>query len=454
MPDKKQSTEPAKKKVAAKLFEDVKPSGSVPASSTSKPVITGHINTIKVDPMVAPMNSKSIKTAEDKSADVTTDSIIDKPKRELKINPISEDMTSGESTETGKDSTEDNAEETVFKSAEPSPEFVSEVDKTNDQEVSEEIENTAAVDAIVDTINTKKDRDEESEKQQIIDNEIKELIDSKKYNVKISDTPSKRNAKLLIVLLFLVILGVGGWYFASGPGQKLWLSEDTDNSNVTNIDTPTTKSTTPTQTAQVPEKLVFSSSDIKLSFAYPKTWKIDVQKDIDNPKFDIITLTTPNLEIDSVTKSSPVVKAGAFLRTKIFIENTKNIKDYASKLTKLTTCTSEDLVVGNLNLKLLYTSSTADSPNVSKVSLGPEVCTPDAKLFGANDQIQLTSKQNTYAVYSEYIFSDEYLQKIGTKTEEAIKLAQSSGIVTSKDSFKSTTSYKDMLDVLKSLKEL
>lgn len=463
MADKK-SPETPKKRVAAKIFDDVKPANETPATATSKPVITGHMNTIKRDPMVAPL-AEDNKDAEPKlDPEVEKEKIVSKPRRELKIEPISKAGDNPPVDDEITDNTEE-AEDTkgldtdnVVEDSITEKELVTE-DKAEETEISKDEEekessDSATIDAIVDNVSTKKERDEQNEKEQLIENEVNGLIDSKKYNVKISDTPSKRQAKLLVILLIVLIVAASGWYFALGPGKNMWLnsSEDQSSSSQPSV-TPNTNSSNSTPTANS-DKITFTNSNIKLSFSYPKTWKVNVDKDSAQPKFDVITLVGPNESIESVTSSSVNVKADTFFRAKIFIENTKNTTDYSTKLSSLTNCSSEDIVVNNANLKLIFSGSQPSGNGVSKVSLSPEVCTPIAKLFNAKDQLQFATKQNTYVIYGEYVFSDTYLESLGTKSPDAVKTAQSSGVVTSKDSFKSTATYKSFVDVLKTIKEL
>ncbi len=456
---KAEKTPEPKKKVAAKLFEDVKRPEDIPASATSKPVIVGHTNIIK-DPMVAPEVSKVEETK--------VETQMEKPKHELKLQPLTEaskeelvaeaeDSTKAETVETTLNSeateqsppetqNETNEEAQPQSTEEQTPQEVSDDDSPINEEGS-----TSAVDVIAEGINTKKERDEEVEKQQVVDNEINELVNSKQYNVKIRPAPNKRKARMLIGLIILGVLAGLGWYFGVGPGRDMWLDKKTTTKTADVVEQQAQSTTKATEAT--PQTLAFTNSTIKTTFSYPKAWKVDVAKSTEFPTVDVITLTGSNEEVDSVTDSSPAVKVGSFMRVKIFVENTKDTKEYASDLKNSGVCTSEDIIAGNTNLKLLFTGG-SKGQNISKVTLSPEACLPTGTLFSGNDQVQLTTKQNTYVIYAEHIFSNEYLEKNGTKTEEAVKLAQESGIVTSKDSFKSTKSYTEFLEVLKSLKEL
>lgn len=452
MVDKRaEKTPEPKKKVAAKLFDDVKRPEDTPAQATSKPVIVGHTNIIK-DPMVAP---DEVKTEEPEA-----EKPMEKPKHELKLQPLSdaskEELATEAEEPTTKNETQDSeVTEEVIDDAD-TPEEAKDEPATpeineDDSPISEDT-SSATVDAIAEGINTKKERDEATEKQQVVDNEIKDLINSKQYNVKIRPAPNKRKARMLVGLLILGVLGGLGWYFGIGPGKDAWLDKKpsaTVNTSVAAKETETTAEKTDT----VPQTLAFTNNTIKTTFSYPKAWKVDVTKDTEFPSIDVITLSSPNEEVDSVLDPNPVVKVGSFMRAKIFVENTKDTKEYASDLKNLGVCSSEDIIAGNSNLKLLFTSGNK-GPNISKVTLSPDVCSPVDTFFSGNDQVQFATKQNTYVIYAEHIFSNEYLEKNGTKTEDAVKLAQQSGIVTSKESFKSTKSFAELLETLKSLKEL
>jgi hypothetical protein len=433
MAEKKSDKPEPAKKVAAKMFDDVKRPEETLASATSKPVIVGHTNIIK-DPMVSTAEPTSEGEPEEKEV------LAEKPKHELKLQPISAEETVLEAdTETpAEDASQDEIAETE-----------------NQDELNQPETSNAAVDAIVDTINTKKDRDEDTEKQQLIDSEVNDLINSRQYNVKIRPAPSKRKKQLIMLLVLVALLGVAGWYLGVGPGKDIWLGNDTvsEQTSAPSLSTATAESTAQ-KSPEAPQLLAFTNNTIKTTFSYPKTWKIEVVKDSQYPTIDVITITSPVEQVDSITKDTPAVKAEVFMRTKIYVENTKDLTEYASDLTKLTTCVSEDIVIGNSNLKLLFVDSSNQSPNVSQLSIGTSVCNPSAGLFNANDQVQLSTKQNTYVIYTEYVFSTDYLKKNGTDDEAGIKLAQESGIVTSKDAFKATNSYKEFIEIIKSLKEL
>lgn len=441
MTDKKnEKAEEAPKKVAAKMFSDVKRPEETVAQATSKPVIVGHTNIIQ-DPMM----SKTEISVHEEPAETP----IEKPKHELKLQPLVAQESEAIDTEVPE-------EISIPKDQEKESDEVTEelgVEENSNDEVENSDTSTGAVDAIVDTINTKKERDDNTEKQQVVDNEVNDLINSRQYNVKIRSAPNKRKVRMLTILLVLGLLAGAVWYFGVGQGKDLWLNKNPETSqplvtNSTQTDTAAKKTDT------TPQLLAFTNPTIKTTFSYPNSWKNDVAKDTEHPTVDVITLSSPVEEIDFVTKNSASVKTEVFMRTKIFVENTKNVKEYASDLTKLTTCTSEDIIVGSSNLKLLFVDSSDQSPAVSQLSLSPDVCSPSGSLFNANDQLQLSTKQNTYVVYTEFVFSNAYLEKNGTKTPEAIKLAQESGITTSKESFKSAKAYADFIQIIKSLKEL
>lgn len=427
-----------KKRVAAKIFDDVKRPENVSATPTSKPVIVGHGSIIK-DPMVSPLEENS---AEETKVEAK---IIDKPKTELKLEPITLTQEIASETET------ETSEEPNKTAEEPATTEENKASQTEQNSSS-----SAAVDAIVDNINTKKERNEEAEKQQIIDNEVNDLINSRQYNVKIRSAPNKRKIRSLLALLVLLLLAGAGWYLGIGPGKDLWLKEH--QSAVKNtVETITPSQATSKQTTsavKAPELIAFTNASINLTFSYPKTWKVDVNKPENTPKFDQIVLSGANQQVSIKAKDGSSLQAEAFLRTTILVENTKDSFVNKSDLTKLVGCESEDLLVGNINLKLIFSSLISASPNVSKVSLSPALCLPNAKLFDVNDQVQLSTKQNTYKIFSEYILSTAYLEKNGIKDKAGIAQAQSSGALTAKDAFKTPSNYAQFTDMLKTLKEL
>jgi hypothetical protein len=466
MAEKKSSdsskSESSKKPVAAKLFNDVKKPNETTVSATSKPIITGHQISIKRDPMVSPIAEQ--KPAEPETPPEETSLIADKPKREIKIKPLSDDEKTQLDDEPTPEVTPDNDDDQPAETAETevAPEseeqtvdttsdVVEEITEPDDQPASSE-PSAGAVDAIVETINTKKERTESEQKMQQINNEVKQLIDSKKYHVKIRPAPNKRKLRALIVFLVIGCLAGSAWYLGYGPGKDLWLAKVDDNQPVV-TQKSTTQQTTDTAKSQ-PQVLAFTNKDINTTFSYPKDWKVAVTADDANDKFNVITLTSQNVEVDSIVKDQPTVKAGVFLRTKIIVENTKDAKENVSKLVALANCESEDIIIGTTNLKLLYTDGVEKSPNVSKLSLSPAICKASGALFDGDDQVQLSTKQNTYVIYTEYVFSQEYLEKAGTKDAEAVATAQESGVLTTKDSFKSATVYKQLITTLKTLKEL
>ena len=398
---------------------DVAKAEDTPAQATSRPVIVGHMNTMQKDPMMtAPIDPSTDPLIGDESK------LAGNQKPEKIINPVS----------VAKQPEESKSDNSADSGSEP--------------EESEKNSETAIVDALGGDVNTKKERIEQDEKEQKQNEEIRQLVNSKQYFVKTRTPANKRNLRWLFVVVGLVVICGAGWYFGMGPGKDMWAKTDTT-TVAPSVATPTPAPAVPA----VGEKAVFSNPAIKLSFTYPKSWTVETAKDSEYKTRDVITLSSPVEQINTATKGSPVVSAEVFLRTRIFVENTKSAKDYASDLKKLSACTSEDIISAGTNLKLLFLDANNQGPNISQVSLSPENCFAVGSLLAGNDQVQFTSKSNTYIVYSEYVMSEAYIKKNGAVTKDAISLAQESGIVVTKDGFKAGKAFPDFTDLIKSFKE-
>lgn len=442
-----------------KVFDVAHPSTRT-AAATSKPVIVGHTNMIKQDPMVAPIESAE-------SDIMTSEPSLKKPKRELTIQPVAEPEAASEiqeSFDTTEETDEVVAEETILEATQqPDQEDESaneeqtdpvEEDSENIDEVGDDdkAEGEAAVEAIVAGVNTKKDRKDQEEKELKRRQEIEGLINSKKYYVKTHLPPGKRNFRLLVTLIIIVLLAAAGWYFAVGPGKQYWSKEPV-------IETIAPAATTPPAKADQskpsePTTAEYKNTELGISFSYPKDWKVEAAIDTEFATRNVITISAPASTIKAAVSGSQPVDAEVFLRGKIVIENTTNPAEYASDLTALTSCSSEDIIVASTPLKWLFHDSAQPNPAVSQVSLASSNCTPAAAGSTANDQIQFSSKKNTYVVYGEYVYTTAYLQKNGSTSPEAIATAQGAGVITTKEAFVADTNYEQFKSLVKSIKEL
>ena len=444
-----------------KVFDVAHPSKNV-EPSTSKPVIVGHTNSMKRDPMVSPVE----QPASASGTPAQEAEVLDKPKREMTIQPIV-DSTGEQKSESGVKESFDIPEEQPTETTEETPseepeaeaeieELPAETGESGEEEPAQTDENgDLIVDAIVAGVNTKKERKDQEEKEAKLAEEIQGLINSKKYYVKTHLPPGKRNLRWLIVLLILAVLAGGGWYLYLGPGKELWSSGIDTQTAAPVVETNETKQESQKkETPAKDEPLTFKNPAIAISFTYPKDWKVETAKDTEFPARDVITLTSPAETIKISVNGAQAADAEVYLRTRIFVENTVNPIEYASDLAALASCSTEDFVAGTTPLKFIYVDTAAASPNVSQVSIGPDNCTAAGASFMANDQIQLAAKKNTYVIYTEYIFSEAHLKKNGTVVADAIILAQESGITTTKDAFKAGKKFAEFQELVKSFKEL
>lgn len=407
----------------AQIIDVAKPSDT-PASATSRPIIVGHMNSMQKDPMVAGASQPSDSDAVSAAAK----SLYDKPKTEKTVVPVN-----------------DIKPETP--AAEPS---------ITDTSVSEPAKNseTAIVDALVSELDTKKDRVQKDVQEQKLSEEIEQLVNSKQYYVKTHTPANKRNLRWLFVIVLLLFLLGAGWYFMMGPGKDLWAKSDQVAPVAATVPAVTADTTKKESVPVIDTKKIFSDPSLKLSFSYPKTWTAEVSKDKEFPTRDVITLFSAVENVNTATKGAPVASAEVSLRTRIILENTTSKTEYASDLIKLSACTSEDIIAASTNLKLLFLDHGVQGPNISQVSLSPENCITKGTLVTGNDQVQFSTKKNTYIVYAEYILSDAYLKKNGQTTKEAIALGQEAGITATVADFKAGKAVVELTDLIKSFKEL
>lgn len=414
---------------------DVSHPKDVRPPATSKPVIVGHTNIVQRDPMMSP--SVEADSSDNSVSDTTLQS---KPKRELNLQPLSESETASEDQSLGSEG------ENPPKSNTDQP-----TDTENNGDTSD-----GAINATLEGINTKKEAAEAKEREEKATREINGLVNSKKYFVKINDTPQARNTKIFLWLIILILIAGAGWYFGIGPGKDSLPGIDkTPKSSSLSSQPQATASQQPTEKSKSDELISFTNPDIKLTFLYPKNWQTDVAKDDEHDTRDVITLSSPADEIDLTNDDGSTSKVGVYLRAKIFAENTKNPLEYKTDIVSMTNCNTEDIVVNNTPLKLAYLEKTKKAPNISQVSIVTDNCTLASNdLFGANDQLQFSSKSNTYVIYAEYVYTKDYLNHQGINDEDVIKTAQATGVITTEDAFKSGGAYKQFTDILKTLKEV
>jgi hypothetical protein len=195
---KAQNQAPISKK--SKVFDVAKP-GETPADTTSRPVIVGHTPMIKQDPMVVGDEAEETEKASSRSKD-------------LKIEPLetTDDLTQEKTSEDSKiekETTEDTTKE---------PTETNEPAEVEQEGSSDADSDSAAVDMLADEAG-KKQSIKEAEKEAQRNQEIEKIIASRTYNVHTKTPPGKRTARSVVVLLLLIAIGAGVFYFLYGPGK-------------------------------------------------------------------------------------------------------------------------------------------------------------------------------------------------------------------------------------------
>ncbi len=445
---------PEKKPVAAKLFEDVKPSSQVAANKGSKPVIIGHTNIIK-DPMVAtpgeasPDQSNGIQdNSEDKLMPRATG-------KELRIEPVSEPEETKPKTEDVEASTEVAEEKLEGESVSEEQSAVSEetnaTENNNDDEKSEAGSASGAIDSIVENVNTKKENALADEKEIARLEEIEKLVESKKYFVKISDTPRERSAKLIFGLVVVIFLAVAGWYMMMGPGQDMWLKKQSTDQTATSTAVVTPASSAKTEVAQTK---TYNNAANGISFVYPNDWQLSETNDAKIPEIKTVTLLSPKLTIGIADKTGKSVESEVNSRLRIYVQPSK----YAV-FNKMRSCSSTNIVVSGQNLALTYASSDQLTPQINQVTLASAACPVVDKsgYYNIDNNLKLSTKSidNRYTIISDYVYTSDYLKKLNPKiTEAELALAQNTGLSMTKDEFikpKTYTQTSSLLDSIKSL---
>ncbi len=458
---------PTEKSKNTKVFDVAHPSKTV-ASTTSKPVIVGHTNMIKKDPMVAPIEQTSQEELPEEKV-----TIMDKPKRELKLTPVSEqpEVNEPQVQESFDAPSEDEVvAESPAEESEPNSSDSVQEDVVEDVVVESEVEESQssegemAVDAIVAGVNTKKERKDQEAKEAKLAEEIQGLIASKKFYVKTHLPPGKRNLRWTIILIVLLLVAAG-WYFGVGPGKKLWSKSTEPATAVVVASSPTPKDTNQTETAPPQDELVeFKNEELGISFSHPKDWEVEVTEGIESPlepflspaTYTAITLNSPvtNVQAAGIGEVKGV-EVEVFLQTKIFIEKDVPADKVAKYNVRFASCSTEDIIISNKRLSLAFVDETKAEPNIETVTISSSDCRSiDDGAFSLPILFQLTENKNMYTIKSKLVFSEKYLGENGVTDEEGIKLAQSEGVLVAKDTFKENEYYDSLIELLKSIKEL
>lgn len=184
MPKKKTDEESPS---APKLFDVAKP-GKTAATATSRPVIVGHGSTLKKDPMV--------NSSEDEKED--TEKVPVRSHGPVTIQPLNE--ITGQDDES--------------KTEEPNDSDIS------DTKAPPENSDAAAVDALANEANDKKEAQKENDEAAKRALELEKIIESKQYFVPVGEAKRRRsNQRILMVILLLLVLSISGINFAADAGM-------------------------------------------------------------------------------------------------------------------------------------------------------------------------------------------------------------------------------------------
>lgn len=440
-----------KKPVAAKLFGDVKPASEAIVDKSSKPVIIGHTNIIK-DPMVSVSSENRVDEPKPSDSEMVDEKLMSRPTKELRIEPVSS-KPSGLTEIPAND--ENNTETNKSTSEVENPVAETSVNNTEDEDVySGDNEpggniSTGAIDSIVENVNTKKENAiaDEKEKQRL--EEIEKLVTSKKYFLKISDTPRQRNAKLIFLLVLVVFLALAGWFMMMGPGQDMWLKKQ----SVEQTAPVTPVKATPAKTPTVQTK-TYNNPVNGISFDYPSDWQLSETNDAKNPSIKTLTLLSPKQTISVADKSNASVQTEVNSRLRIFVEPSKY-----SIQSRMRSCSSTNIVVASQNLGLIYSSSDQIAPSVNQISLASALCPSVDKngYYNIDNNLKLSTKtaDNRYILVADYIYTADYLKKLNPKISQAdLDLAQSIGLSMTKDDFTKPKTYSQTLKLFESIKSL
>lgn len=201
-----------KSKKSSSKFDDVAKPGDSPISDNARPTINKH-QMIAQDPM---MSTKSDDKPEDVKLKITRS-------EKIKITPISEDFSEiSDDSKLAADTPDSNENESVEKAEEdeaPDEKIISDSINKESESKDNPSSDSAAIEAIASAADLKKvdaKKAEEDEKKQ---QEIKELIKSRKYSLPIVEGGHKATSqKLMTWILLLMILASVGVYLAVDAG--------------------------------------------------------------------------------------------------------------------------------------------------------------------------------------------------------------------------------------------
>ncbi|MFO0920045.1 MAG: hypothetical protein U0451_00020 [Candidatus Saccharimonadales bacterium] len=258
----------AAKESKKNVFDIAKPGSTVP-SSTSKPVIISHKPLIKDSTVVEEKEGSTSETPAPKapSEKVTSSKIIQPltPSEPEKEAPQLDSVGTTEDSLTDEKVVEDTVE-----------------DSNESEDKSQE---EAIVDAVVSQTDDKKAKKKEADEQIAHREKINKLIESKQYFVRVRQPKSKRNKKMLLLVLFVVLVGMITFGLAADAEIidfnvpfdfiKKEQPEVVQQTGVTNIQKNDTEDPTEETKPEyvVPEGyLVYENRELGFKFAYAKEY--------------------------------------------------------------------------------------------------------------------------------------------------------------------------------------
>ncbi len=213
----------------SKIFDVSKP-GKGKVVATSRPVIT--VSEIAKDPTLMEQNeptvkspSQSHKVIQPLAAKDKTESVAEEVVKVKVSTPVQEAVAPDKKLSVSDQPVELEKPENNIEAPEGSVEKEKPAEETKQAEVAASIEtessDMAVVDALAGSIASKKEAAKIAEEQVKRDAQVEELIESRKYFVKIGHEPSKKTHQIhqrsLVVILILVFI-VSGMYVAADAG--------------------------------------------------------------------------------------------------------------------------------------------------------------------------------------------------------------------------------------------
>ncbi len=266
----------------SKSMDVAKPGKSAP-DTTARPVIVGHKSVLKQDPMVNSVTTQ--ESTDDKPADKPLTSHSEK----IITPPTSDEPAAGDDTSKAEAPEEEKKPDDL-------PEEKSAGTDESDQPVSDD---SAVVDVLAEQAGSGKRKPgeqspEEKKRQEAID----KLIEEKKYFIPIKVAKRKRQARWNLVILTVLLLGAGGYLLVDAgivganlkvpfniipnatesvaPSQAAVPTSQPLKPQPNPVAAPPLEDIKPTnvqgKSIAVGQLIKYTSEEIGLEFAYPKTW--------------------------------------------------------------------------------------------------------------------------------------------------------------------------------------